>query len=82
MAVTLRIERLVLDGVALPHRERTRLQAALEAGLAEMIEVGGLSPALLAGGALPSLPAGQLAATARAGQDGAALGARAGRGHL
>lgn len=57
MNLEVRIERLVLEGIALTPEQRPRVQAALEAELARLLAEGGLAPALLAGGALPPLPA-------------------------
>ena len=63
MNVSVYIERLVLDGVAVgPGRER-RLRDALQTELTRLLAEGGLSPALLANGAVPRLPAGAIQRT-------------------
>lgn len=60
MNVDVRIERLVLDGVALPPAQRPALRAAVEAELARLLAAGGLSPALRAGGTVPRAPGGAI----------------------
>jgi hypothetical protein len=60
MNINLHIERLVLDGIAVSHREQRQLQAALEAELAHLLGQGGLAPSLLGGGMLPDVPAGAI----------------------
>lgn len=60
MNVQLYVERLILDGVDLPPRQRPQLQAALETELARLLAEGGLSPHLQAGGALSGLRAGDV----------------------
>lgn len=49
MNVRLHIDRLVLDGVPMSAAERPRLQAAVEAELARLIEANGITPALASG---------------------------------
>lgn len=61
MNLEVRIERLVLEGIALAPEQRPRVQAALEAELTRLLAEGGLAPALLEGGALPRVPAGHFA---------------------
>lgn len=77
MNVNLHIERLVLDGLALPHADRPVLQAVLEAELGRLLAEGGLSPALQGGGARPELPAGEI--DLAPGGDPAQLGAQIAR---
>lgn len=60
MNIEVHIERLILDGVTVAPRERSRLQAAVESELARLLAEGDLSPALWGGGALPSVPAGSV----------------------
>lgn len=58
MNLEVRIERLVLEGIALTPEQRPRVQAALEAELTRLLAEGGLDPVLLESGALPRVPAG------------------------
>ena len=60
MKINISIERLILDGISIPHHQRPSLQSAVEAELARLIEVGGLSPSLMSGGATPGLEAGEM----------------------
>ncbi len=60
--IVLRIDGLLLDGLALPRGQERQLRAALTDELARLIAAGGLNEGLLAGGALRSLPAGALPA--------------------
>lgn len=60
MNIAVHIERLVMNGVAMPPRDRPRLQAAFETELARLVSEEGLSPALLDGGAVPSMRAGSI----------------------
>ena len=57
MNIELRIERLILDGLAVNATNRGEVQAAVEAELTRLLSSGGLSPALLLGGMMPSVPA-------------------------
>jgi len=59
-ALSLHIDRVVLEGFALGARDRARLQAALQTELAELLSVQGPGAALLGGAALPGLRAGDL----------------------
>jgi hypothetical protein len=43
MNITVHIERLILDGIALPHRHRLVVQAAMEEELARLLARDGLS---------------------------------------
>ncbi len=54
------IERLVLDGIDVPHRQRPLLQAAVEAELARLLAAGGVASGLREGGALPRLQGGAI----------------------
>ncbi|WP_088240834.1 hypothetical protein [Calothrix rhizosoleniae] len=61
MNINVNIERLILDGVAVPHAERPFLQAAVEAELGRLLADGGLAPSLVAGGAVPRVDGGSMA---------------------
>lgn len=52
MNIDLHIERLVLDGIDIPHNERPFLQAAVTAELTRLLTDGGLPPGLTAGDAM------------------------------
>ena len=43
MNITVHIERLILDGIAVPHRHRPLVQAALAEELARLLSIDGLS---------------------------------------
>jgi hypothetical protein len=58
MRINLHIERLILDGIAVPANQQRVLQAALEAELSQSLADGGLAPSLLASGALPFVQGG------------------------
>ena len=60
MNITVHIERLILDGLAIPPGQRLFLQAAVTAELNRLLTEGGLSSAFLSGGAVPSLRAGNI----------------------
>ena len=64
MTITLHIERLVLEGIALDRTQREQLRAAVEAELTRLLTGDGLSGGLAQGGAVPNVPAApiQLAA--------------------
>jgi hypothetical protein len=53
--INLQIERLVLEGVALPPGGERALRAALEAELTRLLTAGGVAPGLRSGGAVPSI---------------------------
>jgi hypothetical protein len=55
MRITLRIDRLVLDGVAVTSPDVPRLKEILERDLARLLERRGLAPSLLDGGAFARL---------------------------
>ena len=63
MNINVHIERLILDGLSIPHRQRPLLQAAVEAELAHLLAADGLASGLLAGGAVPRVPAGAIQLT-------------------
>jgi hypothetical protein len=73
MSVRLHIDRLVLDGLDVPHRSRAALRIAMEREIARLVTEGGLSPTLVRGGALPSLVAPQIEAAGTPAQLGAAI---------
>jgi hypothetical protein len=54
------IERLVLDGIDVPHRQRPLLQATVETELARLLAAGGVAPGLREGGALPRVQGGAI----------------------
>lgn len=60
MNVTIQIDRLILEGISLTPAQTPLLQAAVEAELAHLVAVGGLSSELLTGGAAPLLRAGNI----------------------
>ena len=62
MNINVKIERLVLDGISVPHGQRPLLQAA-EEELARLLAADGLAPGLLAGNAVPYVPAGGIQLT-------------------
>ncbi len=60
------IDRLILDGISVPHVQRPILQAAVEAELGRLLAEGGVGEEWRSGGAVSSLstPAIQLSADA------------------
>jgi hypothetical protein len=56
--IHLRIDHLMLDGVALPAGAARRLQAAVEAELGRLLTERGIPPDLRTSGAVPAVPAG------------------------
>ena len=56
------IDRLILDGISVPHAQRPVLQAAVEAELGRLLAEGGIGAELRSGSAVPSIstPAIQL----------------------
>jgi hypothetical protein len=72
MNINVYIDRLILDGVPVAHRERPMLQATVEAEIARLLTHDGLAPHLLTGGAIPRLQGGniQLTSEGEAGQLG------------
>jgi hypothetical protein len=57
MNVYLHIERLILEGIDLPHRRRPDLQAAVTSELSRLLAEQGLEANFRTGGAVPGLPA-------------------------
>ncbi len=72
MNIDLHIERLVLEGIAVSHADRARLQNALETELVRLLSSGGLNRSFEAGIALPSVKAGNI--EMKPGQGAAELG--------
>ncbi len=72
MNINVHIERLILDGVPIAHRERPMLQGAVEAELVRLLAIDGLASHLLASGGMPRLQGGniQLASEGDTGQLG------------
>lgn len=60
MKINLQINRLVLDGVPVSHRDRPLLQASVESNLVRLISAGGLNRELETGVALPLVNAGAI----------------------
>jgi hypothetical protein len=60
MNINIHIDKLVLDGLNIPHSQRSLLQATLEAELGRLLENGELAPGLLAGGTVPNVSAGNI----------------------
>ena len=57
MNINLHIDRLVLDGLPIEHRQGPLLKAAVEAELSRLLTADGLANSLMTGGATPSVPA-------------------------
>lgn len=72
MNISVHIERLILDGLPVAPDQRPLLQAAVEAELARLFAVGGLTGGMATGGAVPYVPAGAIPIAG--GADPAALG--------
>lgn len=53
--ISVNIERLVLDGISIPHHHRPLLQAAVEEELTRLLAAGGLSSSMMTGGAIPQM---------------------------
>lgn len=60
MNINVNIERLVLDGISIPHGQRPLLRAAVEEELTRLLAAGGLSSSMMMGGAVPYVPAGAI----------------------
>jgi hypothetical protein len=75
--VRLRVDRVVLDGVALEPRAAARFRAGLEGELSRLLADGGVPGAWRAGGAQPSSPAAAVASTGGGGGGGPATPAAA-----
>lgn len=63
VAIQVHIERLILDGIAVPYGQRPQLQAALEAELGRLLAEGGLASGLTQGGAAPAVAGGNIQLT-------------------
>ena len=74
MHITVRIERLVLDGLPIAPGQASLVQAAVEAELGRLLAAGALDARLLAGGAQPVLAADAFQLSGAG--DPAALGAQ------
>jgi hypothetical protein len=61
MNIEIHIERLVLEGIDIPHADRPALQAAIATELARLMAEGGIGEGLRGGGAVPSLAARPIA---------------------
>ncbi len=73
-SISLHIDRLILDGVAIAPADRAALLAAVEAELTRLLSEGGLSDEVLAGGAVPFLRGAAMTLTAD--RNAASLGAQ------
>jgi hypothetical protein len=58
--IQVHIDRLILDGIAVPHAQRPHLQAAVEAELTRLLTNGGIASHLTTGGTVPHLPGGAI----------------------
>jgi hypothetical protein len=63
MRINIHIERLVLDGLAIPPGEQGLLQETVAAELSHMLAANGLAPRLLSGGALARVRGGDIQLT-------------------
>lgn len=63
MRINVRIERLILDGLPLEHRDGAAVQAAIEAELAQLFNSGELSQGLRSSSMVPSLRAASIELT-------------------
>jgi hypothetical protein len=61
--IRVRIERLILDGLSIPHNQRSRLQTAIEDELAHLLTNGTLAIDLQTPGLLSSLNGGTIELT-------------------
>jgi hypothetical protein len=60
MKIAVHIERLILDGVPVPHRQRPQVQSALEEELTRLIAANGLGIDLQTSGVLPRVSGGEI----------------------
>jgi hypothetical protein len=60
MSIAVHIERLVLDGVPIPHRHRAQVQAAIQQELSRLIAANGLAVDMQASGVLPRVGGGEI----------------------
>lgn len=58
--ISVNIERLVLDGLAVEPGQGNAIQKAVEAELSRFLAEGGIGQELAGGGALPSVPGGSI----------------------
>jgi hypothetical protein len=63
MNINVQIERLILDGISVPHAQRPLLQAAVEVELGRLLAVGGLASNLVEGGTVPRVDADSMQIT-------------------
>jgi hypothetical protein len=77
--VSVHIERLILDGIALGPGGADQVRAAVEAAVGQALDARGVAPALLASVSLASLDGGSIALP-RLGSSGAASTAVLGQG--
>jgi hypothetical protein len=73
MKVHIHIDRLVLDGLDVPHASRAGLRAAVEQELTRLVAGGGLASELAGGVALPSVRAPQITAAGSPAQLGTSI---------
>ena len=60
MSITVHIERLILDGVSIPQRQRPQVQVAFEVELARLIIAEGLGIDLQTNGMQPCISGGDI----------------------
>lgn len=63
MNIRVHIERIVLDGIAVPRSQRPLLRATVEAELSRLLASNGLASALMTKGAIPQVPTGTIQLT-------------------
>ena len=63
MNISVHIERLVLEGIDIPHADRPLLQAAIAEELGRLMAEGEIGERLRSGGAVPSVPAAPIELT-------------------
>jgi len=55
MSINMYIERLILDGISIPHHQRPLLQAAVEQELTRLLVADGFSSSIMTGGTMSSI---------------------------
>ncbi|MCK4787486.1 MAG: hypothetical protein KAV87_27255 [Desulfobacteraceae bacterium] len=55
MNISMHIERLILDGISIPHHQRPLLQAAVEQELTRLLVADGLSSSIVTGGTISNV---------------------------
>ena len=60
MNISIRIERLVIDGPPIAYSQRSHLKDSIEAELVRLLTIGSLAPDLCTSGRLPRLTAGEI----------------------